>query len=137
METKNQVKRYKYKEACTDKLILSPFSDLKELISQNRYKTKTNLYLLWSLLIQNMKLQKFIAQEDLYFKYQAFFSIYGFYIINPASMDCLLGQIYMKRLSSSYETLFQKISLFQSVLHWLILEKKINCCCFNWKNISS
>ena len=34
----------------SDNLTVSPFSDLKELISRNRYKTKTKPYFLWSLL---------------------------------------------------------------------------------------
>ena len=45
-------------------LMLSPFSDLKELISRNRYKTKTKPYFLWSILFQNIKLQKCITQES-------------------------------------------------------------------------
>ena len=47
-----------------DNLAVSPFSDLKELISRNRYKTKTKPYFLWSLLFQSMKLQKCITQES-------------------------------------------------------------------------
>ena len=48
----------------SDNLTVSPFSDLKELISRNRYKTKTKPYFLWSLLFQSMKLQKCITQES-------------------------------------------------------------------------
>ena len=44
-----------------DNLVLSPFSDLKELISRNRYKTKTKPYFLLSLLFQNIKLLKCIT----------------------------------------------------------------------------
>ena len=44
--------------------MLSPFSDLKELISRNRYKTKAKPYFLWSLLFQNIKLQKCVTQES-------------------------------------------------------------------------
>ena len=47
-----------------DNLAILPFSDLKELISRNRYKTKTKPYFLWSLLLQSMKLQKCITQES-------------------------------------------------------------------------
>ena len=43
-----------------DNLILSPFSDLKELISQNRYKTLNKA----KVLCQNMKLLKRITQES-------------------------------------------------------------------------
>ena len=44
--------------------VLSPFSDLKELISRKRNKTKTKPYFLRSLSFQNMKLQKCITQES-------------------------------------------------------------------------
>ena len=38
----------------------------------------------------------------------SFFTTNDFYIINPTSMDFLLGCIYIKRLLSSYTTLFLK-----------------------------
>ena len=38
----------------------------------------------------------------------SFFTTNDFYIINPTSMDFLLGCIYIKRLLSSYITLFLK-----------------------------
>ena len=44
--------------------MLLSISDLKELISRNRYKTKTKPYFLRSLLLQNTKLQKCITQES-------------------------------------------------------------------------
>ena len=48
-----------------DNLAVSPFSDLKDLISRNRCKTKTKPYFLWSsFLFQSMKLQKCIIQES-------------------------------------------------------------------------
>ena len=64
------------KETCMCNLMLSPFSYLKDLIFRNGYKTKTKPYFLWSLLFQNMKLQKCITREPwrkgLYFQCQAF-----------------------------------------------------------------
>ena len=40
-----------------DNLAISPFSDLKELISRNQRKTKAKPYSLRSLSFQSMKLQ--------------------------------------------------------------------------------
>ena len=57
-------------KAVRDNLVVSSFSHLKELISRNRYKTKTKPYFLKSPLLQSMKLRKCITQElpkgDLY-----------------------------------------------------------------------
>ena len=47
-----------------DNLAILPFSDLKELISQNRYNTNAKLYFLWLILLQSMKVHKCITQES-------------------------------------------------------------------------
>ena len=82
-----------------DNLALSHFSDLKELISQNGYKTKTNPCFLWSPLFQSMKLQKCITQESpkegLHPQCQPFLRWMTLStIINPASMDFFNAHTY-------------------------------------------
>ena len=64
------------------------------------------------------------------FSLSSFFAINDFCIIKPASMYFLLDQIYKKRPLSSYITLFflkktkqNKQTLFQPVVHWIILKK--------------
>ena len=54
-----------------DSLTVSPFSDLKELISRNRYESKTKPYFLSSLLFQSMKLQE-SRKKGLHSQCQAF-----------------------------------------------------------------
>ena len=97
--------------------VLPPFSDLKELISRNRCKTKTKPYFLWSLLFQSMKLQKCITQESskegLHPQCQAFLqSVTSIINDNPVSIDFLLDRIYITRPCSSYITLFQRNIFF-------------------------
>ena len=114
----NESQQYKYwyflfiKKSVSDNLMFSPFSRLKGLISQNKYETTTKPYFLWSILFQNMKLQKCITQEPqkegLHPKCQAFFAISDFYLFNPTSMDFLLDWIYIKRPLSLYIAIFSK-----------------------------
>ena len=47
-----------------DNVAVSLFSDSKELISRNRYRTNTKPHFLCSLLLQSMKLRKCITQES-------------------------------------------------------------------------
>ena len=71
-----------------------------------------------------MKLQKYysrIIERRSSFSVSSFFAINDFYIVNPVSLDFPLDWIYIKRLRSSYIILFLKISLFQLVFHWTIL----------------
>ena len=82
---------------------------LKELISTNRYKTKTKPYFCdhfyfktWnyrSVLLKNHK-------KVFTFSGKLFCNQYVFYIINLASMDFLLDHIFIKRVCSSHVTLF-------------------------------
>ena len=101
-----------WRKPVRDNLMLSPFSDLKELMFRDRYKIKTKPYYLWSLLFQNMKLQKCKLKNHKKEVFNpsssmsSFFTINDCYIINPASMDFLLDRIYIKRPHSSYITLF-------------------------------
>ena len=81
-----------------DNLAVSPFSDLKELISRNRYETKTKAIFF---------VITFIPKHETTEMYN-FFAMNDLYIINPASMDFPLDRIYMKRPRSSYITLFKK-----------------------------
>ena len=53
-----------------------------------------------------MKTKTLRIKQSVVFKNKSLAEISGFYITNPASMDFLLDQIYVKRPRSSYITLF-------------------------------
>ena len=57
------------------------------------------------------------------FSMSSFFAMNYFYIMNLTSMEFLLDRICIKRPRSSYITLFSEIYMFQSVFHWIILNK--------------
>ena len=88
-----------------DNLTVSPFSDLKELISRNRYKTKTKpITFIAKHQVTEVHNSGIIKRSSSLMS--SFLAMNDFYITNSASMDVLLDWIYIKRPSSSYITPF-------------------------------
>ena len=89
-----------------DNLTVSPFSDLKELISRNRYKTKTKpITFIAKHQVTEVHNSGIIKRRSSSLM-SSFLAMNDFYITNSASMDVLLDWIYIKRPSSSYITPF-------------------------------
>ena len=88
-----------------DNLAVLPFSDLKELISRNRYKTKTKSFFFVITFITKHEATEVynsgIIKRRSSFLTSSYFAMNDFYIINPASMSSLLDWIYTKRPRSS------------------------------------
>ena len=102
-----------------DNFAVSPFSDLKELISRNRYKTKRKPYFCdnFHFKILNTKVYNSrIMKRRSSFSMSSLFAINDLNIINPLSMDFLLDWTYIERTFSSYLTLFLK-NLFSSLFY--------------------
>ena len=69
--------------------MLPPFSDLKELISRNEYKTKRKPYFF-------SKHETTELYNSRTIKKSSFLMLSFLVIINPVSMDFLLDRIYVK-----------------------------------------
>ena len=89
---------YLLRKLVLDKIMLSPFSDLKELIFRKRYKTETKP-IFRDRFYQKKKKKKKKRTTEVYnsrimkrssSQYHAFFD---FYIINPSSMDSVLLEL--------------------------------------------
>ena len=124
-------------------LTVSPFSNSKELIFQNRCKTKTKPYFLSPLLFQSVKLQKCIAQESskegLHPECQAF-SQWMTSTLWTQRLWILHWSGFISRVQKDpvvHTYLFlKKLSLLHPVFHRIILKKYLNCC-FNLKKMNS
>ena len=108
--------------------MLSPFSDLQERISLNRYKIKTKPYfcdLFYSKTTNYNVYNSRTIKRRSSLSMSSFFPIIDFYIIKPASMDFLSDQIYIKLPNNSF---------FLIVLACFAMDntqKQVNSCCFN------